>query len=153
MLSRRADPHCALIDARKCNTAETPIILPTTLDFLARLVKNNEREWFKARGACSPSTHIEAHPLIPPEACLQMPSTGQSTTSAGPERKEDGTDSSEFATRRHALLNFNTFIKAWIPLASEADWQLPHLPAKDVVHWIYRDVRCEFLMRGLDKTS
>lgn len=45
---------------------------------------------------------------------------------------------------RHALLNFNTFIKAWIPLASEADWQLPHLPAKDVVHWIYRDVRCEF---------
>ncbi|KWU46077.1 hypothetical protein RHOSPDRAFT_32069 [Rhodotorula sp. JG-1b] len=75
--------------------AETPIILPTTLDFLARLVKNNEREWFKARDA-------------------------------------------EY---RHALLNFNTFIKAWIPLASEADWQLPHLPAKDVVHWIYRDVR------------
>ncbi|GAA5989705.1 hypothetical protein JCM10908_000600 [Rhodotorula pacifica] len=75
--------------------AETPIILPTTLDFLARLVKNNDREWFKARDA-------------------------------------------EY---RHALLNFNTFIKAWIPLASEADWQLPHLPAKDVVHWIYRDVR------------
>ena len=82
-----------------------------------------------------------------------MPNTGQSTTRAGLERKVDGTDSFEFATRRHALLNFNTFIKAWIPLASEADWQLPHLPAKDVVHWIYRDVRCESLMRGFQTTS
>ncbi|GAA6024398.1 hypothetical protein JCM8202_004700 [Rhodotorula sphaerocarpa] len=75
--------------------AETPVILPTTMNFLARLAKNNEREWFKARDA-------------------------------------------EY---RHALLNFNTFVKAWIPLATEADWQLPHLPAKDVTHWIYRDVR------------
>lgn len=91
--------------------------------------------------------------MISATASLQMPSTGKSSTSAGLERKEDGTDSFGLATRRHALLNFNTFIKAWIPLASEADWQLPHLPAKDVVHWIYRDVRCEFLMRGLDKTS
>lgn len=33
--------------------AETPIILPTTFDFLARLAKNNDRDWFKARGAYS----------------------------------------------------------------------------------------------------
>ncbi|KAL8286951.1 hypothetical protein RQP46_003957 [Phenoliferia psychrophenolica] len=42
---------------------------------------------------------------------------------------------------RHGLLNWNTFINALVPLASEADWTLPQLPSKDVVHRIYRDVR------------
>jgi len=30
---------------------------------------------------------------------------------------------------------------AWVPKASEVDWQLPHLPTKDLMHRIYRDVR------------
>ncbi|GAA5980528.1 hypothetical protein JCM11641_006670 [Rhodosporidiobolus odoratus] len=42
---------------------------------------------------------------------------------------------------RHAHLNFKTFVTAWVPKASEADWSVPHLPAKDVMHRIYRDVR------------
>lgn len=59
-----------------------------------------------------------------------------------PDRNLRSLQSDHPAFSRHALLNFNTFVKAWIPLATEADWQLPHLPAKDVTHWIYRDVRC-----------
>ncbi|GAA5848078.1 hypothetical protein JCM9279_007444 [Rhodotorula babjevae] len=45
------------------------------------------------------------------------------------------------ALYRHALVNFQTFLAAWVPVASEADWSLPHLPVKDLVHRIYRDVR------------
>ncbi|GAA5848710.1 hypothetical protein JCM3766R1_006419 [Sporobolomyces carnicolor] len=41
----------------------------------------------------------------------------------------------------HALANFKAFMTAWVPRASEVDWQLPHLPTKDLVHRIYRDVR------------
>ncbi|POY71795.1 hypothetical protein BMF94_5156 [Rhodotorula taiwanensis] len=107
--------------------AETPIILPTTFDFLARLAKNNDRDWFKARGAYSrrgsastcDGTHLQC--TVMRRCRIQV--------------RDETCDHLE-----HALLNFNTFIKAWIPLATEADWQLPHLPAKDVVHWIYRDV-------------
>lgn len=69
--------------------------MPETLDFLARLAKHNDRDWFQ--------THD--------------------------------------ALYRHALLNFQTFLTAWVPVASEADWSLPHLPVKDLVHRIYRDVR------------
>ncbi|GAA5842512.1 hypothetical protein JCM11251_004895 [Rhodosporidiobolus azoricus] len=75
--------------------AETHVILPTTMDFLARVAKNNDREWFKAHDA-------------------------------------------EY---RHAELNFKTFVTAWVPKATEADWSLPHLPAKDLIQRIYRDVR------------
>ncbi|GAA5876588.1 hypothetical protein JCM8547_002417 [Rhodosporidiobolus lusitaniae] len=75
--------------------AETHVILPTTLDFLRRLAKNNDREWFQ---------HHDAQ-------------------------------------YRHANLNFTRFVTAWIPKATEADWSLPHLPAKDVMQRIYRDVR------------
>ncbi|KAM0755197.1 hypothetical protein T439DRAFT_131132 [Meredithblackwellia eburnea MCA 4105] len=45
------------------------------------------------------------------------------------------------AQYRHALLNWTTFINALVPVASEADWTLPPLPAKDLIHRIYRDVR------------
>lgn len=45
------------------------------------------------------------------------------------------------ARYRHAFLNFKTLVTAWVPVASEADWTLPHLPAKDLMHRIYRDVR------------
>ncbi|GAA5910738.1 DUF2461 domain-containing protein [Sporobolomyces salmoneus] len=41
----------------------------------------------------------------------------------------------------HANTNFKSFVTAWVPKASEVDWQLPHLPVKDLVHRIYRDVR------------
>ncbi|GJN89157.1 hypothetical protein Rhopal_002131-T1 [Rhodotorula paludigena] len=75
--------------------ADVPIILPETLDFLKRLSKHNDRDWFQLHD-------------------------------------------NEY---RHALLNFTTFVQHWVPLASEADWQLPHLPAKDLMHRIYRDVR------------
>ncbi|GAA6027313.1 hypothetical protein JCM8097_002584 [Rhodosporidiobolus ruineniae] len=71
--------------------AETHVILQSTLDFLAQLAKNNDREWFQEHG--------------------------------------------------HAFLNFKTFVTAWVPKATEADWSLPHLPAKDLVQRIYRDVR------------
>ncbi|GEM07416.1 hypothetical protein Rt10032_c03g1433 [Rhodotorula toruloides] len=75
--------------------AETHVVLPTTLDFLADLAKRNDREWFQQNDA----------------------------------------------RYRHAWLNFKTLITAWVPIASEADWTLPHLPAKDLMHRIYRDVR------------
>jgi uncharacterized protein (DUF2461 family) len=39
------------------------------------------------------------------------------------------------------LTNFNTFIQTWVPLATEADWSLPHLPVKELTQRIYRDVR------------
>ncbi|GAA5878979.1 hypothetical protein JCM16303_007251 [Sporobolomyces ruberrimus] len=45
------------------------------------------------------------------------------------------------ARYRHALVNFKSFMTAWVPKASEVDWQLPHLPTKDLMHRIYRDVR------------
>ncbi|GAA5940113.1 hypothetical protein JCM1841_001893 [Sporobolomyces salmonicolor] len=45
------------------------------------------------------------------------------------------------ARYRHALANFKAFLTAWVPRASEADWSLPHLPTKDLIHRIYRDVR------------
>lgn len=41
----------------------------------------------------------------------------------------------------HALTNFKAFIAAWVPKASQADWQLPELPTKDLIQRIYRDVR------------
>ncbi|ORY92789.1 hypothetical protein BCR35DRAFT_349111 [Leucosporidium creatinivorum] len=45
------------------------------------------------------------------------------------------------ARYRHALTNFTTFIQSWVPLATEADWSLPHLPAKELMQRVYRDVR------------
>ncbi|KAM0787763.1 hypothetical protein ACM66B_003820 [Microbotryomycetes sp. NB124-2] len=45
------------------------------------------------------------------------------------------------ARYRHALANFTAFIQAWVPKATEADWSLPHLPAKELMQRIYRDVR------------
>ncbi|GAA6002551.1 hypothetical protein JCM10207_001177 [Rhodosporidiobolus poonsookiae] len=75
--------------------ADTEVILQSTLDFLADLKDNNEREWFQERDALY----------------------------------------------RHAFLNFKTFVTAWVPKGTEADWSLPHLPAKDLMHRIYRDVR------------
>ncbi|KAK4049078.1 hypothetical protein OIO90_005548 [Microbotryomycetes sp. JL221] len=45
------------------------------------------------------------------------------------------------ARYRHALANFTAFIQAWVPKATEADWSLPHLPAKELLQRIYRDVR------------
>uniref|UniRef100_A0A0K3C8E5 TIGR02453 family protein n=1 Tax=Rhodotorula toruloides TaxID=5286 RepID=A0A0K3C8E5_RHOTO len=75
--------------------ADTHVVLPTTLEFLADLAKHNDREWFQQNDA----------------------------------------------RYRHAFLNFKTLVTAWVPVASEADWTLPHLPAKDLMHRIYRDVR------------
>lgn len=42
---------------------------------------------------------------------------------------------------RHALVNWNTFVTALVPRSTESDWTLPHLPYKDLVHRIARDVR------------
>lgn len=75
--------------------ADTSVILPTTMEFLAELRKNNDRDWF----------------------------------------------SENDARYRHALANFKAFMVAWTGKASDVDWQLPHLPTKDLIHRIYRDVR------------
>lgn len=45
------------------------------------------------------------------------------------------------ARYRHALANFTHFISSFVPLGAEADYSLPHLPAKDLIQRIYRDVR------------
>lgn len=50
-------------------------------------------------------------------------------------------DSPIDARYRHALQNWTSFVQAWVPLATEADWSLPHLPAKELMQRIYRDVR------------
>ncbi|BGP39879.1 hypothetical protein JCM10450v2_003851 [Rhodotorula kratochvilovae] len=93
-LNTRVVREVKKVAAPKVN-AETSLILPETLDFLAQLAKNNDRDWFQQHDALY----------------------------------------------RHAHLNFKTFLAAWVPVASEADWSLPHLPVKDLEHRIYRDVR------------
>ncbi|KAI5476164.1 hypothetical protein MNV49_000382 [Pseudohyphozyma bogoriensis] len=45
------------------------------------------------------------------------------------------------ALYRHALLNWNHWIQALIPIVSKVDWTVPELPVKDVIHRIYRDIR------------
>ncbi|GAA5820448.1 hypothetical protein JCM10212_006121 [Sporobolomyces blumeae] len=76
-------------------SADTSVILPTTMEFLAELRDHNDRDWFQTNDA----------------------------------------------RYRHALANFKTFMTSWIDKAAEADWQLPHMPVKDLIHRIYRDVR------------
>ena len=42
---------------------------------------------------------------------------------------------------RLAEKEWKDFIDEFTPLLVEADPEIPHLPAKDVIHRIYRDVR------------
>ncbi|GAA6049674.1 hypothetical protein JCM3770_005064 [Rhodotorula araucariae] len=93
-LNTRVVREVKKVPAPKVN-AETSLILPETLDFLAQLAKHNDRDWFQRHDALY----------------------------------------------RHAHLNFKSFLAAWVPVASGADWSLPHLPVKDLEHRIYRDVR------------
>lgn len=76
---------------------------------------------------------------------VSLPSPGYACDDARGRTRLDA-DSHRFtchldALYRHALLNYNTFLKALVPVVSELDWQVPELPIKDLTHRIYRDVR------------
>ena len=51
---------------------------------------------------------------------------------------------------RLAEKEWKDFIDAFTPLLVEVDPQIPHLPPKDVIHRIYRDVRVPlpYVLRG-----
>lgn len=105
-------------------TAATSVILPTTLKFLGELVdpEHQDREWFAENGQSSETAFVRRCAFTSLERLIFF------------SRWSD-------ARYRHALANFTSFIQAWVPLASEADWSLPHLPAKELIQRIYRDVR------------
>ena len=45
---------------------------------------------------------------------------------------------------RQAEQEWKNFIEAFTDVLAEVDPQIPHLPPKDVIHRIYRDVSCLF---------
>lgn len=88
---------------------------------------------------------VEQAPKVPapktdPETSIILPTTMKFLSDLKENNDRDWFHQHD-ARYRHALANWTSFIKALVPVASEADWTLPELPPKDLLHRIYRDVR------------
>lgn len=92
-------------------------------------------------GVPQPAPRAQRPRLARRQRYVATPSPRQLNISRVVGLKADSVDrfTNSDAPYRHALLNWNTFINALVPLASEADWTLPQLPSKDLVHRIYRE--------------
>ncbi|KAI0649812.1 hypothetical protein C8Q79DRAFT_1006142 [Trametes meyenii] len=105
-----------VVQAPKTGRVPPGQISKNTLNFLSELKKPecNDREWFKLHGITFP---------LPPVRSVRMP-----VSLIEP-------------VYRLAENEWKAFIEQFTDLLVEVDPQIPHLPPKDVIHRIYRDIR------------
>ncbi|KAJ6580821.1 hypothetical protein B0H19DRAFT_928600 [Mycena capillaripes] len=105
-----------VVQAPKTGLVPPGQISKNTLDFLTQLLdpKCNDREWFKLHGqfVSSCAYFVLTHILVIAEPVY-----------------------------RQAETEWKDFVEVFTDLIIEVDDEIPPLPAKDVVHRIYRDVR------------
>ncbi|KAI1786357.1 hypothetical protein LXA43DRAFT_1034094 [Ganoderma leucocontextum] len=104
-----------VVKAPKTGRVPPGQISKNTLDFLSELKKPecNDREWFKLHGTCFPNVDC---------------------ASVSPFRYEE-------PVYRLAETEWKAFVEHFTDVLVEVDPQIPHLPPKDVIHRIYRDIR------------
>ncbi|PFH46959.1 hypothetical protein AMATHDRAFT_153318 [Amanita thiersii Skay4041] len=107
-----------VVKAPKEGWASPGMVSKNTLEFLGKLKQKecNDRKWFKLHG-----TPFSGLLLFPPDGdrMLRLPEP----------------------IYRRAEQEWKDFVEAFTDVLAEVDNQIPHLPPKDVIHRIYRDVR------------